>query len=136
MTQKEFGTEFMRLATAYRGRFVLNISDSAEIKSEIMADWYRYFKDFSVDVFASAVSFHIEKENIPPTLSALLKSCKEIAKTHSLSRNIDHCASKVVILEDDESNIEVWDNDRANHPFEDGWRIDDDGFWIKIGAGK
>ena len=38
----------------------------------------------------------------------------------------------VVTLNEDDSNSQEWENDRKRHPFEDGWRIDDDGYWVNV----
>lgn len=38
---------------------------------------------------------------------------------------------EVVDLEPDESNSLEWEEDRKKHPFNEGWRIDDDGYWVK-----
>ena len=51
---------------------------------------------------------------------------KDIKKIIPINRD------KVISLLDDESNSEEWIEDRQKHPFDDGWRIDDDGYWVKV----
>ena len=38
----------------------------------------------------------------------------------------------VVTLNEDDSNSQEWETDRKRHPFEAGWRIDDDGYWVNV----
>jgi predicted phage replisome organizer len=39
---------------------------------------------------------------------------------------------KVVVLAEDDSNSTEWEEDRKNHPYDDGWRMNDDGYWVNV----
>ena len=51
---------------------------------------------------------------------------KEVKKIIPINRD------EVVTLAEDDSNSDAWIEDRKRHPFDEGWRIDDDGYWVKM----
>lgn len=57
---------------------------------------------------------------------------EEKEKDVPMVKNQNEGLDKVVSLEDDDSNSQEWEEDRKKHPFNDGWRINDDGYWVKV----
>lgn len=80
MTSTEFSKEMQNLGNAYRGRFVINVSDSKEDKREVMQTWYMFFSEFDADVFSKVVWKWIINNATPPTIHDLRKECKEHQK--------------------------------------------------------
>lgn len=80
MTQKEFGIIFNNLSIAYRYTFIMSVTDSAEIKKNILAVNYEYFKDFDFYYMKRAVDKYICEKNNAPTIAELIRQYK-IART-------------------------------------------------------
>ena len=134
MTTKEFGLAFNKLAIAYRGNFMMSVSDTPETKKEILSTCYEFFKEYDAATFDYAVTWHIRKYKTAPTISELLHDYN-VAITLMPRIDKKQCnenLEKVVVCEDDDSNLDEWTEDRKKHPFSDGWRIDDDGYWVNI----
>lgn len=77
MTKAEFSKEMQDLGNAYRGKFVINVSDLKEDKEEVLQTWYKFLEEFDADVFNKVVWKWIVNNTIPPTIKDLRKECKE-----------------------------------------------------------
>ena len=132
MTGAEFSKPMIALASAFKGKFALNLNDSETVKDTVMDNWYEFFKDYRPEAFSQIVREWIEKEDKAPLIKDLRTKTRllsermdkkeqeereheEFIKTHDLALGI---------------NDDGFDEDRAKHPFEDGWRITDEGYWI------
>lgn len=93
---------------------------------KISTVWYKNLKDLSDEDFADGVARCIRDAAKKPSISELRGFCKEAAKM----RRILATARGPEFEETDEPfNPEDMD-DRARHPFEEGWRVKD-GKWVK-----
>lgn len=133
MTKIEFSQVMKDLANVYRGKFAIKPDDTDEIKTEIAESWYQYFKDYRIEALQEIVDSWITGESKAPMISDI------VTKTRLKSERIDKAEREakeheefirthdLAIGMDDDG----FDEDRAKHPFEDGWRITDEGYWIK-----
>lgn len=132
MTKEEFAKPMMALACAFKRSFALSLNDTDEVKDTVMDNWYEFFKDYKIEAFEEISRTWIEKEDKAPLIKDLKTKTRlldermrkaekekadheEFIRTHDMSLGI---------------NDEGFEEDRAKHPFEEGWRITDEGYWV------
>jgi hypothetical protein len=132
MTENEFASVMQDISNAFRGKFAVKPDDSEEIKNDILTTWYKFFKDYKIEAFEEISRTWIEKEDKAPLIKDLKTKTRlldermrkaekekadheEFIRTHDMSLGI---------------NDEGFEEDRAKHPFEEGWRITDEGYWV------
>lgn len=113
MNKNEFEKPMRTISGAYH--------DERYMSKDVLNTWYKYFKDFDVDVFSTVLDAWILKEPKSPAISDVHHKCEVEQKKADKKKEHD-------ALEDYLGTPE----DKAAHPFEDGWRIDDDDKWVQV----
>lgn len=113
MNKNEFEIPMRTLSGAYR--------DERYMSKDVLNTWYKYFKGFDVNVFSSVLDEWIKKEPKSPAISDLHHKCEVEQKKADKQKAHD-------ALDDFLDTPE----DRAAHPYDDGWRVDDYGKWVQV----
>lgn len=71
MTGAEFSKPMIALASAFKGKFALNLNDSETVKDTVMDNWYEFFKDYRAEAFEEVCQRWIEKEDKAPLIKDL-----------------------------------------------------------------
>lgn len=71
MTGAEFSKPMIALASAFKGKFALNLNDSETVKDTVMDNWYEFFKDYRAKAFEEVCQRWIEKEDKAPLIKDL-----------------------------------------------------------------
>ena len=132
---KEFTEQMRLLASAYMNdRF---------IGEGVLKAWFKYFGEFESDIFAMCVDKWIRDNRSQPSISDLMDKCetekrrrynvalreqKERERAERESREEEEEVIERTKLKYDPDN----DEQRATHSFWDGWRIDEDGYYIRV----
>lgn len=115
MSKAEFGQGMEAIASAYLEPRLL--AESA------LNTWYRFFKDFRKEVFDIAVNEYILENIKRPSIKELMDKCKEVKVYWKPP------------IEERNAGLEKFDCDdieaKKRHPFEEGWCVNDDGYWIQ-----
>lgn len=127
--------EFVEIAQTLRACYC---NDERLLSTKEMLDiWYKKLGHIDYEIAEQAIDNWVKTNRYSPMISDILSECETVSKRIEI-RAIEEkrCPrlERVVVLEDDESNGAEFGKDRALHPFEKGWRIDDDGYWIQIGV--
>lgn len=132
MTKNEFVNVMNDLAGAYNGKFALNPNNSEDTKKAVLNTWYKFFADFHVEAFEQITSEWIIKESKPPMISDLQTKTRLLSER--MQKKIDKKKAHEEFIKTHDYaigiNDEGYDEDQKKHPFEEGWRITDDGYWV------
>lgn len=113
MSIDEFLESMQLLSGAYR--------DDRYISKQTLDTWHKYFGEYDCEAFEKAVDKWITEKPQSPQISDLIPKCKYWQKR--VNENKEH--DKL----DDYLGTE---EDKAAHPYEEGWRVDDDNKWVQL----
>lgn len=109
----DFGNAMRMLSGAYR--------DDRYMAENVLTTWFKYFGKYDADVFSDVLDDWIQHEPKSPQISDLIRKCNIRQKRADAKKEHD-------ALDD----VLGTEEDKAAHPFEDGWRIDDYGKWVQV----
>lgn len=113
MDKKDFGLIMSDLSDAYL--------EPRLLEEKALGTWYKFFKDYRREVFEIAVNDYILNNPKRPSIAELNDACKHVK------------ANWKPPIEERNAGLEKYDPDdyeaKDRHPFEDGWRINEDSYW-------
>lgn len=113
MTDVEFADAMDHIAGAYR--------DNRYSEDKVLKTWIEYFGRFDLPVFMDVLDEWIINEPKSPAISDIHHKCEVEQKKADKQKAHD-------ALDDFLDTPE----DRAAHPYDDGWRVDDYGKWVQV----
>ena len=132
MTKEEFAKPMMALACAFKRSFALSLNDTDEVKDTVMDNWYEFFKEYHVEAFEQIANEWIIKESKPPMISDIQAKTRLLSER--MQKKIDEEKAYEEFIKTHDYAVGIndkgYDEDQKKHPFEEGWRITDDGYWV------
>lgn len=125
MDKQEFAEGMKEIASSFM--------DDRFLGEGVVQTWYRHFKDYDRETFMDAVDAHAARKAKPPTISELVSQCEDARRRNRILATAMREPEYFVTDEDFDIDDEM---SMAAHPYEEGWRVNQDGKWVRLMNGE